>query len=114
MTDDFKVGDTVYIIENVCIQNFDDDYYEIPIPVSIFKSTVKECEDWNDLTLRVKLADDNFYFSNWKGERAIFHTRQQALEALKERRKRFLKDYPNDWKRIIKELNKLLEERTSI
>ena len=42
------------------------------------------------------------------------YTRQQALEALKERRKRFLKDYPNDWKRIIKELNKLLEESASI
>lgn len=108
-----KVGDTVYGIKYTWIKNFDDDYYDIPIPTSVYKTTVtyynEEVATWdrNRIHVTIHLANGIIIF-NKKIE--LYESKEEALEALNKERKKFVKDFPNNWKKIIKVLNEILEE----
>ena len=108
MTDTLKAGDTVWTVEGECIRNFDDDYYDIQIPTYVCSNTVKEYIEHN--TRQVVITTDGGYYSNSECRTGYYLTEDEALKALQEKRKQFLKYYPNNWKKIVEELQQLIEE----
>lgn len=115
-TDTLKVGDTVYGIKYTWIKNFDDDYYAIPIPTSVYKTTIEyyseEIATWcrNEVRVTINLANGIKVWNKEIKRCGLYKDKDKALEVLKKERKRFVKDFPNNWKEIIKVLNELLEE----
>ena len=110
MTNTLKAGDTVWTVEGECIRNFDDDYYDIQIPTYVCHHTVKEYIEHN--TRHVVTTTDGGYYSNSEYRTGYYLTEDEALKALQEKRKQFLKYYPNNWKKIIEELQQLIEEQS--
>ena len=111
MTDTLKAGDTVWTVEGECIRNFDDDYYDIQIPTYVCHNTVKEYIEHN--TRYVVITTDGGYYSNSEYRTEYYLTEDEALKALQEKRKQFLKYYPNNWKKIVEELKQLIEEQSN-
>ena len=114
MTDTLKAGDTVWTIEGECIYNFDDDYYAIIIPTHVRSHTVEECTEHNEcIPTRYKVrTTNNRYYENCEYKTEYYLTEDEALKALREDRKQFLIDYPNDWQKIVEELQQLLKEQS--
>ena len=108
MTNTLKAGDTVWTVEGERIRNFDDDYYDIQIPTYVCSHTVKEYIEHN--TRYIVTTTYGGYYSNSEYRTGYYLTEDEALKALQEKRKQFLKYYPNNWKKIIEELQKLIEE----
>ena len=108
MTDTLKAGDTVWTVEGECIRNFDDDYYDIQIPTYVCSHTVEDYKEYN--TKCVVITTDGGYYSNSEHRTGYYLTEDEALKALQEKRKQFLKYYPNNWQKIIEELQQLIEE----
>ena len=115
MTDTLKAGDTVWTVEGECIRNFDDDYYDIQIPTYVCPHTVKEYTEHNEMrpTRYVVITTDEEYYSNSEYRTSYYLTEDEALKALQEKRKQFLKYYPNNWKKIVEELQQLIEEQSN-
>ena len=111
MTATLKAGDTVWTVEGECIRNFDDDYYDIQIPTYVCHHTVKEYIEYN--TKCVVITTDDGYYSNSKYRTGYYLTEDEALKALQEKRKQFLKYYPNNWQKIVEELQQLIEEQSN-
>lgn len=112
MTNTLKAGDTVWTIEGECIRNFDDDYYDIQIPTYVCSHTVKEYVEHNEMTPTryVVTTTDGGYYSNSECRTGYYLTEDEAVKSLQEKRKQFLKYYPNNWKKIVEELQQLIEE----
>ena len=115
MTNTLKAGDTVWTVEGECIRNFDDDYYDIQIPTYVCHHTVKEYKEHNEMmpTRYVVVTTDGGYYSNSEYRTGYYLTEDEALKALQEKRKRFLTDCPNNWKKIVEELQRLIEEQSN-
>lgn len=107
--------DTIWTIDGECIRNFDDDYYAIRIPTHVRSHTVKEYTEHDEYIptrYRVITTDDRYYENNeYKTE--YYLTEDEAIKALQEERKQFLISYPNDWQKIIEELQQLLKEQSN-
>lgn len=115
MTDTLKAGDTVWTIDGVWIKNFDDDYYAIKIPTHVCSHTVEEYTEHDECIptrYRVITTDDRIY-NNSKCHREYYLTEDEALKKLREGRKQFLTVYPNDWQKIIEELQQLIKEQSN-
>ena len=111
MTDTLKAGDTVWTVEGECIRNFNDDYYDIQIPTYVCSHTVKEYIEY--ITRYVVITTDGGYYSNSEHRTGYYLTEDEALKALQEKRKQFLKYYPNNWQKIVEELQQLIEEQSN-
>jgi predicted heme/steroid binding protein len=100
-----------YLIKYLYINNFDDDYYSIPIPTEVvcidFKS-VTVYHNWNGKEQHIYTAYNGNKYDEENNN--VFDTEEEALKALREERSHFLTAYPNDWKEIIKQLQQLMEE----
>lgn len=107
MTDTLKVGDTVWTVDGEYISNFADGYYDIKIPAHVSQQTVTDVGIYGSEDL-VRLTNGALYNIRYGGD--IYLTEDEALKALREDRKQFLIDYPNNWQKIIEELQQLLEE----
>lgn len=105
-----KVGDTVWTIDGVWIGNFDDAYCAIKIPTHVNQQTITETGVFGSKDL-VRIANGAFYNMRYSGD--IYLTEDEAVNALREERKQFLIDYPNDWQKIIEELQQLLKEQSN-
>lgn len=111
MTNTLKAGDTVWTVEGECIRNFNDDYYDIQIPTYVSSHTVEEYIEYT--TRYVVITTDGGYYSNRECRTGYYLTEDEALKALREKRKQFLKYYPNNWKKIVEELQQLIEEQNN-
>ena len=110
MTDTLKAGDIVWTVEGEYIQNFDDDYYAIKIPTHVCSHTVKEYTKHNECIptrYRVRTTNNRFY-NNSEYRTEYYLTADEALKALQKGRQQFLINYPNNWQKIIEELQQLL------
>lgn len=110
MTDTLKAGDTVWTVEGECIYNFDDDYYAIKIPTHVCSHTVKEYKEHSECTptrYRVRTTN-NRYYENCEYKTEYYLTADEAFKALQKERQQFLINYPNNWQKIVEELQQLL------
>jgi hypothetical protein len=113
MTDTLKAGDTVWTVEGEWIQNFDDDHYAIKIPTHVCSHIVKEYKEHSECTptrYRVRTTD-NRYYENCEYRKEYYLIEDEALKELRKQRKQFLKCYPNNWQKIVEELQQLLKEQ---
>lgn len=113
MTDTLKTGDTVWTVEGECIKNFNDDYYSLTIPTHVRQWIIKEYAErpcWGKLKQSVYL-ENGYELSNYKDHKEYYLTEDEALKELRKQRKRFLKCYPNNWQKIVEELQQLLKEQ---
>ena len=104
MKDKLKTGDTVWTIEYLWIED------SISIPTHIKQQIVMTAEVFGGKDI-VKLMNGVLY--NIKYGRNIYLTEDEALKTLQEERKQFLTNYPNDWKKIVEELQQLLKEQSN-
>lgn len=114
MTTTLKAGDTVWTVDGEWIQNFDDDYYAIKIPTYVRQHTVKEYytdKSCGYLRHCVTTTEESLYV-NSECNTNYYLTEDEALKALREGRKQFMTNCPNDWKKIVKELQQLIEEQS--
>ena len=110
-----KAGDTVWTVDGEWIQNFNDDYYAIKIPTCVGQRTIKKYEErpcWGKLKQSVWL-ENNYELSNYEDRKEFYLTEYEALKALRKERKHFLTNCPNDWQKIVEELQRLLEEQNN-
>lgn len=110
MTDTLKAGDTVWTIDGEWICNFDDDYYAIKIPTHVRSHTVKEYKKHDESTptrYKIRTTDDRYY-ENCEYKTEYYLTADEAFKTLQKERKQFLINYPNNWQKIIDELQQLL------
>lgn len=112
-TNTLKAGDTIWTIDGEWIQNFDDDYYAIKIPTHICSHTIKKYTKHDECipTRYQAITTDNKYYENCKYRIDFYLTEDEAIKALQEERNQFLTFYPNNWQKIIEELQRLLEEQ---
>lgn len=115
MTDTLKTGDTVWTVEGECIYNFDDDYYAIIIPTHVRSHTVQEYTKHNEcIPTRYKVrTTNNRYYENCECRTEYYLTADESFKALQKERKQFLTNYPNNWQKIIEELQRLIEEQSN-
>lgn len=111
--DMIKAGDTIWTIDGEWIQNFDDDYYAIKIPTHVMQHTVKEyyVDNGYGFPRHYATTTEERRYENNEYKTEYYLTKDEAIEALQEERKRFVTDKPNNWWSIIKELQRLLEEQ---
>ena len=98
----------------VWIQNFDDDYYAIKIPTYVRQHTVKEYDTYKYggcLRYSVTTTEESLYV-NSEHRADYYRTEGEALKALREERKQFMTSCPNNWKKIVEELQQLIEEQS--
>lgn len=115
MTDTLKAGDTVWTIDGEWIQNFDDDYYAIKIPTHVCQRTIKKYEErpcFGQLKQSAWL-ENGYELSNYEHRKEFYLTEDEALKALREKRKQFLTSCPNNWQKIVEELQQLLKEQSN-
>jgi hypothetical protein len=115
MTATLKAGDTVWTIDGEWIQNFDDDYYAIKIPTHVCQRTIKKYEErpcFGKLKQSVWL-ENGYELSNYEHRKEFYLTEDEALKALREERKQFLTSCPNNWQKIVEELQQLLKEQSN-
>lgn len=115
MTDTLKAGDIVWTVEGEWIRNFVDDYYDIKIPTYVCSHTVKKYTEHNEcIPIRYRaITTDNGYYENCEYKTDFYLTEDEALKALQEERKQFLTSCPNNWQKIIEELQQLLKEQSN-
>ena len=101
----------MWTVEGEYIRNFNDDYYAIQIPTYVCHHTVKEYIEYN--TKCVVITTDDGYYSNSEYRTGYYLTEDEALKALQEKRKRFLTACPNNWQKIVEELQQLIEEQSN-
>lgn len=107
-----KAGDTIWTVDGEWIHNFEDDYYAIKIPTHIRSHIVKKYYVDNSYGFPrhyVYTIEERRYENN-KYKTEHYLTEDEAIKALREERKHFLTNHPNDWKKIIEALQQLLEE----
>lgn len=114
MADILKAGDTVWTVDGEWIQNFDDDYYAIKIPTYARQHTVKEyytdkCYGYPQYTV---ITTEESLYVNSEYKTVYYLTEDEALKALREERKQFMTRNHNDWKKIVEELQQLIEEQS--
>lgn len=110
-----KAGDIVWTVDGEWIQNFDDDYYAIKIPTRVCSHAVKEYTVHDEcIPTRYRvITTDNKHYENCEYRTDYYLTEDEAVNVLREERKQFLTNFPNDWQKIIEELQQLLKEQSN-
>lgn len=115
MTDTLKAGDIVWVVDGEWICNGDDGYYDILIPTHVSTRTVYKYEESTcagKLLQRVTLENGWKLFNN-EFKTDYYLTKDEALKALQRERKHFLTSCPNNWQKIVEELQQLLKEQSN-
>lgn len=109
-----KAGDVIWTVDGEWIQNFDDGYYDIKIPTHVKQHTVKEyyvCNGYGFPRYYATTTEERQYENNeYKTE--YYLTEDEAVKTLQKERKHFLTSCPNNWQKIVEELQRLLEEQS--
>lgn len=111
-----KAGDTVWTVDGECIQNFDDDYYAIKIPTHVCSHTVKKYYVSNSYGFPRCYATttEERQYENNEYKTEYYLTEDEAIKALQNERKHFLTSCPNNWQKIVEELQQLLKEQNNV
>lgn len=115
MVDTLKAGDIVWVVDGEWMCNGDDDYYAIKIPTQVCSHTVKKyyVDNGYGFPRHYATTTEERKYENNEYKTEYYLTEDEALKALQEERKQFLTNCPNNWQKIVKELQRLIEEQSN-